>query len=363
MIKKLALLALLSTLLSPCVTINLIFAENNEPAYKPGYTTELHEDLREVILRRKHIDLPSYDLRNNDLTKTIFDTFTLWPKAEYLPKGFNPEEVLDLGRDPGLGVRELNSRGITGKGVNIAIIDQPLLLDHIEYKDQVRSYVEIETAPAGPQMHGAAVASLLCGNTCGVAPEVNLYYWAEPSWKRDYKYRTSALDQIIQFNEGKKLEDKIRVVSISKGFSPDEPNLKQWKEKIQEAEMKGIYVVHCSDKMMGVCPPLYGDRDAIESYELCYFLSGYGFSGSGYLYAPNDNRTYASWLKNDAYTFGSQGGLSWDAPYIAGVVALGLQVKPDLTVEEIDKLLMKTGYPFNFGKIINPIGFIEYLEN
>jgi len=51
--------------------------------------------------------------------------------------------------------------------------------------------------------------------------------------------------------------------------------------------------------------------------------------------------------------------LSWGAPYIAGVVALGMQVNPDLSVDQIDKLLYESGWDFQRGKLINPIGFVE----
>ena len=45
--------------------------------------------------------------------------------------------LLEAGRDPGLGVRSLQARSITGQGVNVAIIDQPLLTDHPEISDAI----------------------------------------------------------------------------------------------------------------------------------------------------------------------------------------------------------------------------------
>ena len=57
--------------------------------------------------------------------------------------GFNPDSIMEIGKNPGLNVRKLHKAGITGKGVGIAIIDQNLLVDHCEYKDQLRMYEEI----------------------------------------------------------------------------------------------------------------------------------------------------------------------------------------------------------------------------
>lgn len=84
------------------------------------------------------IDLRGYDLssliikdRLNDLMYASFDSKTKWPEG--IPDSFNPEGIMELGKSPGLGIDELHKKGITGKGVGIAIIDQALLVDHTEY--------------------------------------------------------------------------------------------------------------------------------------------------------------------------------------------------------------------------------------
>ena len=50
---------------------------------------------------------------------------------------------MEIGKNPGLNIRKLHKEGLTGKGIGIAIIDQNLLVDHSEYKDQLRMYEEI----------------------------------------------------------------------------------------------------------------------------------------------------------------------------------------------------------------------------
>ena len=69
-----------------------------------------------------------------------FDSQTQWPAANKIPAGFDWRKIMELNKDPGLEVRALHEQGITGKGVSIAIIDQTLLVDHIEYKDRLRLY-------------------------------------------------------------------------------------------------------------------------------------------------------------------------------------------------------------------------------
>ena len=133
------------------------------------------------------VDLSRLDLsQKGELLKVMpFDSRTIWPESDRLPPDFDPKAIMEWGKYPGLGVKKLHDRGITGKGIHVAIIDQPLLLDHIEYKDQLAGYTDIQTGDSGPSMHGAPVASILVGKTCGVAPEAILHYWAEPSWKGD----------------------------------------------------------------------------------------------------------------------------------------------------------------------------------
>lgn len=108
--------------------------------------------------------------RTTDLLYADFDSLTKFPKE--LPDSFRPDKILESGKDPGLGIRALHLKGITGKGVSIAIIDQPLLVGHKEYSSSLKSYEElflrVKNSPAA--MHGAAVASLAVGKTCGVAP-------------------------------------------------------------------------------------------------------------------------------------------------------------------------------------------------
>jgi len=289
-----------------------------------------------------------------------FDSHTVWPESDRLPPDFDPEAIMEWGKNPGLGIKQLHNQGVTGKGVHVAIIDQPLLLDHIEYASQLAGYTEIQTGEADPQMHGAAVASLLVGKTCGAAPGALLHFWAQPSWKRDYKYRCIALEQIIQFNRGKERAEQIRILSVSKGFSHDEPNLDRWKTLLEKARQSGMYVVHCGSMGFGAGCRLLKDSDNPANYRLCAFYQrGPVFHQSGAFFTPIDHRTTACENAKDAYTFYPVGGLSWGAPYYAGVVALGMQVNPDLRVDQIEKLLYDSGWDFQRGKLINPISFVE----
>ena len=106
-----------------------------------------------------------------------FDSRTDFSKCK-LPPQFSPDNFLDQGKGYGQNIEELHKKGITGKGVKIAIIDQPLS-DHKEYHHKLLHYEEVgfEHKALYGNMHGAAVTSLAVGNTCGIAPDAEVYYW------------------------------------------------------------------------------------------------------------------------------------------------------------------------------------------
>ena len=286
--------------------------------------------------------------------------FLDWPPHK-LPADFDRNTAIQWGMDPGLGVSSLHEQGIDGRGIHVAIIDSTLLENHVEYKEQLVQYTRINCDNVDPHMHGTAVASLLVGEKCGVAPGALLHFWAVPS-KADYKYRNEALQQIIDYNERKRLKKRIRVVSVSKGLSSDEPNLDYWKELLKQAEDEGIYIIHCGD-MFGIGCPVYSDKNDPNSYDVCYFAKATGQIGEvNTIFAPVDNRTTAHSKDANAFLFWSRGGLSWGAPYIAGVATLGLQVDPYLTPRHIRDYMLASGTPFHNGVILNPSEFIRYVN-
>src|SRR5688500_12818772 len=122
-----------------------------QPPAWPHPTTRLaalphHTDARNAFqVDLRGADLSSLALRESgsDLAWAVFDRNTLWPPHEKLPAGFDPQRVMVLGKNPGLGVRALHARGITGRGVAIAVIDQPLLVQHQEYAGRLRLYEDV----------------------------------------------------------------------------------------------------------------------------------------------------------------------------------------------------------------------------
>lgn len=142
-------------------------------------------------------DIRDKDVKNHGnlgevLIQTLwFNESTIWTEKDKALV----ENIMKLGMDPGLGIRALHSEGITGQGVNVAIIDQNMVLDHPEVRGKIVKYFDAGTKTAANEgsMHGPAVTSLLVGENIGTAPEANVYYAAAPSWTGDAQYYADAL--------------------------------------------------------------------------------------------------------------------------------------------------------------------------
>jgi serine protease AprX len=178
------------------------------------------------------------------------------------------EEIMNNGKNPGLGIRDLHKEGITGKGINVAIIDQNLLLHHPEFDGKIVEYYDTgcEQAADRGSMHAPAVTSILVGNTIGVAPDAKVYFAAAPSWTGDSEFYAKGLYWIIEENKKLPEGEKIRVVSVSAGpsgdGSPFTKNLNMWDEAVLAAQEEGILVLDCrNNRKTGFIAPAFYDPE------------------------------------------------------------------------------------------------------
>jgi serine protease AprX len=320
-----------------------------------------NDDLTKIDLfwGLSNVSLVKLDLRDqmNFLNSMTFDTLTEWPPENKLPQGFRPNEFIANAKNPGLGIRSLHKKGIDGTGVGIAIIDQPLLLGHKEYTACITRYDETGLKDLSPQMHGSPVASVAVGKNLGIAPGASLSYFAVPMWERDNMPYITALKKILEWNTILPEQEKIRAVSLSTGMFPDYPHYEEWKETLTQMDSNGILVVTCDPAMLdyGILSLLPGENpDKFESY-----IPGIYVSEEDVIRVPGANKTVASHRENDVYTFDRRGGMSWGAPYIAGLAVLAFQVDPQILPKEIIRLLIETTVKTDSGPIVNPVGFIE----
>jgi hypothetical protein len=315
-------------------------------------------------------DLSQLDLRSavNDLLLAFFDDRTLWPPAGKMPIGFDPQRILKLGKDPGLGVRSLHARGTTGESVGIAMIDLPLLVDHQEYRDRLRLYEELffgEEAYQQPaDMHGSLVASVAVGQATGVAPQADLYYIAvdlasgkdaDGNYRYDLTKAAQAIRRILEINQQLPAERKIRVISIAFGWASGITGYEEISAAVAEARLQGLFVVSAYPvmeqvygfKLSGLERAPLADPDSVTSYtrpHACFvYASSLPMCQEGRLLVPMNSRTAASPMGPEEYAFYRMGDESETVPYLAGVYALAAQVDPQITPERFWELALQTG--------------------
>jgi hypothetical protein len=298
---------------------------------------------------------------------------------------------MEIGKNPGLCIRKLHENGITGKGIGIAIIDQALLVDHIEYKNQLRMYEEIHgTKNQSASMHGPAVASIAVGRKVGVAPNADLFYINSDlgtifsALKRlvfkkvsvNPKWYAKSIYRILEINKTLPPNKKIRVISISFGSFE-----KSFLKAIARANEEGVFVISSSLNVthhlnfQGLGREPLSNPDDFNSFSPGSFWKNNFYRNPGLfdstLLVPMDSRSTASQSGKKSYAFYSTAGVSWSIPYIAGLYALACQVKPNVTPQEFWKKALETGdeikitresTEYRFGKIVNPVKLVESLK-
>jgi membrane protease YdiL (CAAX protease family) len=300
----------------------------------------------------KSRDLSHLDLQGSeeDLQHLVFDSLTTWPTHHSMPPAFfDPVRVLEIGKNPGLGVRQLHARGITGRGVAVGIVDNFLLTGHQEYSARLKWYEELAGRTFGQskraQMHAPAVASIAVGKSVGVAPEADLYFIGQGEAPQRlaymFHYMGMGVRRFLEINKRLPEDRRIRVISISSGLFPGAIGADVFSSAVKKAEAQGILVLTCGgvgqDRVsgMGVASAL-ADRDDFDSYDVTW-------DRGKHLCVPRDARTTASPTGTGDYVFFAHGGASWIVPYVAGAYALAAQVRPDITPEKFWSLALETG--------------------
>ena len=332
----------------------------------------------------EHVDVSEYDLSKLDILNVRYAEDTKWPEdSNKLPKGFKPKEFLEYRKNPGLGIRQLHKQGIDGRNRNVVVIDSFRLFDHLEYHNQLKGYEEIHiNAENYGGGSGASLVSSLMGNTCGVAPKANLYYYAVDNANRTQVYFAEAIRKVCDLHKKLLSEGKngIDAVLIMKGLSSElfsnEEGYAEVISATEEAEKLGIWcrIGPARFKENGmwreerICCKFDGNVENPDDYILDeysalnrvpltqkeLFRNSLCFPGGGW--------TLALAVKMNEYAFNPKNG-PFFAAYVVGLYLLAKSVKPDLTSEEYWRLGIETGdFREGIGTIINPQRLIDELK-
>lgn len=328
-------------------------------------------------------DVSGYDMSGLDVAKSCFDEYTIWPDDETkLPRNFNPKEFLEKRKNPGLGVYELHKQGITGTGRNVAMISEQIVKPHLEYRENLVDYIDINPIDHSYASIGGQFIATLCGKTCGVAPKAQVYYYRVNSGnERTQINYAKALEMVCDLHQKLISEGKngIDVVCIpkplmSKLFENEYGHL-EFAKAYDKAEKLGIWVnvgdiyfekTH-KPAMQLVCKA-DGDVDNPNDYiNVSHFklpdnLEQYINRVGRFLALPARGRTVADSLRLDAYSFDSI--CYYQKSFECGLYVLAKSVRERLTPDEFWKLVFDTGDEILDGiaVVVNPKKLIEALR-
>lgn len=267
-------------------------------------------------------------------------TFADTPR-EHLPKDYDPQQVFDKGKSIGLGIDEVHDMGYTGKGVGVAICDWQLKPHNDlnikeyqcgEYASKVEDY-----------FHASAVTGILAGQKTGVAPDSDVYFFAEYQDMSETggNDMINTLRSIIEKNKTLPDNQKIRVVSIS---GPIYGEQDEAQALVKELNDSGVWVLS-SDEFWNDFGYLekkdpMGDVNDFSNYQINH-PNDYDHPEQG-LYVPSGDRTVPDPSNETAYRHDSRASASWAIPVVAGYYALACQADPSMTPEKFKKLANET---------------------
>jgi hypothetical protein len=332
---------------------------------KDVHTLDYH-DLSELDLREyRHlfdyapdVSIPTSGVRG-------WTTNVIWPAPDKMPNGFNPTKILEQAKQP--VYRPL----ATGKGINIAVMDNPLDVNNPEYADNIKFFQgPLSNQNVAPHKHSGMVMGHLVGKSTGMAPDANVYYFTKITYqdrKKRHKEYANVLRSIIEFNNEQKPENKIHILSCSWGgrkkFSPEIADLLNQLEQdgvkiilcdsdyVEEATLSGRDFMPCnSPNMTNIQPNV--QKEVQELLHMANISKVIGI--------PTNMRTTP--LESNGWQYRISGGESSSAPYIAGVYACALEgnqlfmTRPNWQ-QELNDILKSTATQTEQGNyIINPSG-------
>ncbi|MEA3200852.1 MAG: serine protease AprX [Thermoplasmata archaeon] len=271
--------------------------------------------------------------------------------------------------------------GATGKGQTVAIIDDGAFEQHPDFKDKIVDHFDAGgiaptgpggitvVAPAGTEGHGTHVAGIAVGGGGqsgglykGVAPDasfVNVKVFTAAN-STTASVVLKGLDWVLDHMKS----DNIRVATMSLGGTPSDGN-DAICQGVNQAVEKGLVIVAAAGNagpgpQTITAPGAAANAITVGAVDKQKRIAGYSSRGPTVathlqkpdIVAPGSDITSTvppstssvSGLfgQQSAGFYGTLSGTSMATPHVAGVVALMLQVNPQLTPQDVKKILLVT---------------------
>ena len=291
--------------------------------------------------------IPDFDWSNSrevfNYLKFDDKTFSKTSK-EHLPEWFDPKTVFENWKTIGLWIDDVHKIWYTWKWVNVAICDWQLK-PHDDIKTETYT-VEKNANNVQEYFHASAVSSILAWKQTGVAPDTNLYFFAE--WQNNMEKSGGqdlvlSLNKILEINKSLADSKKIRVVSISG------PLYWEWVEKIvKKLEDSWVWVLD-SDEFwkdfwyLEKKDPMWDPND-FNNYQHRLWKHKQLLRKSDALFVNSGDRTLADPKSPTAYRHDSWASASWAIPVVAWYYALACQADPTMTPRKFKKLARESAH-------------------
>ncbi len=250
------------------------------------------------------------------------------------------------------GIKAMNIEKIhaitTGKNIKVGIIDTGIDIDHPDLEGQIiqnDNFVKSLSAEFSADRHGTAVAGVIAARMnngagiVGIAPDADLIAlkacW--PTSEDQMEATCNTFSLALAINAAIKMRVDVLNMSLS---GPEDPLLKVLLKKAFE---KNIILVAAdpgdsygeSNRFPALMDEVLGVQSQREK------LMELPFDLNGTMVAPGN--TILTTVPDASYDFVS--GSSIAAAHVSGVVALLLQLKPNLTIEQIRAFLSHADLP------------------
>lgn len=198
----------------------------------------------------------------------------------------------------------------------------------------------------------------------------------------DFTWLAKSVERLLEVNSGLPAGRKIRVISISVGWSPGQKGYAEAMAAVDRARTQNVFVVSTAIEQThrlafhGLGREALSDPNDVNSFGsgswwANLFRDGrHRFGPRERLQVPMDSRCLASPTGPNDYVHYYSAGWSWSVPWIAGLYALACQVRPDLSPEVFWAEAIRTGKTIrvrhegqevDFGAIADPAALLESL--
>ena len=293
------------------------------------------------------------------------------------------------------GIALAHSKGVTGKGVIVGVLDTGCDADHIEFRSKrinfryvpLNAVTDAMRAVRGFDVdgHGTHVCGILAGENIGIAPDCDLMV---ASVLESETLKTS-LDRVLigldwmlsQFSQPENLSKPI-VINMSLGFPPEALKLPAYRRaadifrrvlRTLTEDFSVLAVVAIGNDGPGKmrAPGFYPECLAVGAVDFEYNVADY--SGGGVSPLSGKSKPDIAGIGTDVVSafertlanrsrYVRMSGTSMASPYVAGIAALYASVRPDLQGGDLRQRLVASALPLKDDRDRVGAGLARYIN-